>query len=50
MEENQDKYRECPKCQSIMVKEKGTNKILCVCGFTFCYKCGKSIKEKHDCK
>ena len=50
IEENKDKYRECPKCQSIMVKEKGTNKILCVCGFIFCYKCGKSFKEKHGCK
>ena len=50
IKENKDKYRQCPKCQSLMVKEEGTNKILCVCGTTFCYQCGKSIKEKHDCQ
>ena len=43
------KYRECPKCKALMVKEEGTNKILCVCGAIFCYKCGKVIKDKHEC-
>ena len=42
-------YKECPKCKALMLKEEGTNKIICVCGTAFCYKCGKIIKEKHDC-
>ena len=44
-----NKYRQCPKCKALMIKEEGTNKILCVCGCTFCYKCGQIMKEKHEC-
>lgn len=44
-----DKYKECPNCKALMIKEKGTNKISCVCGNIFCYKCGKIMKEKHEC-
>ena len=47
--ENKYKYKKCPKCQTSMLKEEGKNKILCVCGTSFCYKCGKIIKEKHEC-
>ena len=46
---NDFEYKECPKCKALMLKEEGTNKIICVCGTAFCYKCGKIIKEKHDC-
>ena len=44
-----DQYKQCPKCKALMIKEEGTNKILCVCGNIYCYKCGKSIIESHDC-
>ena len=47
---NNLKYKECPKCKALMLKEEGTNKIMCVCGIPFCYRCGKSIREKHNCK
>ena len=47
--QNKYKYKECPKCQTLMLKEEGKNKILCVCGTSFCYKCGKIVKEKHEC-
>ena len=46
---NNYKYKECQKCQTLMLKDEKTNKILCFCGTTFCYKCGKIIKEKHEC-
>ena len=47
--ESKYKYKECPKCQTLMLKEEGKNKILCVCGTSFCYQCGKIVKEKHEC-
>ena len=42
-------FQKCPKCQAIVAKEKGTNKILCFCGTSFCFKCGKMLREKHNC-
>ena len=46
-----DEYKECPKCQAIILKNEGTNKMVCFCGTIFCSKCGKIIKENnHECK
>ena len=46
-----DEYKECPKCQAIILKSEGTNKMVCFCGTTFCSECGKIIKENiHECK
>ncbi|KAL7711519.1 Zinc finger protein [Entamoeba marina] len=35
--------RHCPVCKLPIVKSYGCNKMTCICGNSFCYKCGKRI-------
>jgi hypothetical protein len=48
--EKDDNYRECPKCHVFIQRLKGSKKIKCICGITFCFKCGDIIKGKHKCQ
>jgi E3 ubiquitin-protein ligase RNF144 len=36
------KYKQCPKCKFWIEKKEGCNNMVCRCGFSFCYGCGKS--------
>ena len=45
-----ENYKICPNCQTWTTKENGSNKIKCICGICFCYKCGKIIQnDMVDC-
>ena len=45
-----ENYKTCPNCQTWTTKEDGCNKIKCICGTCFCYKCGKIIPSSmKDC-
>ncbi|VYS59244.1 unnamed protein product [Arabidopsis thaliana] len=42
---NQQKWRQCAKCQHMIARIEGCNVIICRCGYKFCYKCGAEWKE-----
>lgn len=39
-------WRKCPKCKTYTEKEEGCNYCVCICGATFCYKCGRPYKNR----
>ena len=38
-----EKYITCPSCQAWIERKEGCNKIQCMCGLSFCFKCGNII-------
>ena len=41
-------HQHCPVCFQIFKKDSGCNIVHCICGTTFCYKCGDIIEVKTD--
>ncbi|RLN21952.1 uncharacterized protein C2845_PM07G14640 [Panicum miliaceum] len=39
-------WRQCVKCKHMIELAEGCYHMICVCGFEFCYTCGKEWKEK----
>ena len=37
--------KRCPKCQSVIEKNDGCNRITCRCGANFCWKCGQGFES-----
>lgn len=40
-------WRPCPQCKTFTEKDVGCNYCVCVCGATFCFKCGLPYKSRH---
>ncbi|EPS32066.1 hypothetical protein PDE_07025 [Penicillium oxalicum 114-2] len=45
----QNEWRRCYHCQTVVELRYGCNEVLCRCGHTFCYKCGRKWKTC-DCQ
>ena len=41
--------KKCPSCKMWVDKNKGCNAIVCVCGITFCWRCGVDVNVKGGC-
>ncbi|CAO2207746.1 unnamed protein product [Urochloa humidicola] len=39
-------WRQCVKCRHMIELAEGCYHMTCVCGYEFCYTCGKEWKEK----
>ncbi|KAL3617666.1 hypothetical protein CASFOL_037987 [Castilleja foliolosa] len=42
-----NKWQRCPSCRFIVEKKEGCLHMTCVCGFQFCYACGKRWSSTH---
>ncbi|KAI5820514.1 hypothetical protein BZA77DRAFT_257535, partial [Pyronema omphalodes] len=44
-----ERWKGCPKCGRLIAKEPGTcNKMICVCGQYYCYRCGKGNTGRYE--
>ncbi|EIE75638.1 hypothetical protein RO3G_00342 [Rhizopus delemar RA 99-880] len=41
-------WTRCPRCQCIIEKTQGCISMHCICGTSFCYRCG-GIQTNHGC-
>ena len=41
--------KKCPSCKMWVDKSAGCDAMVCVCGCTFCWKCGADVNKKGGC-
>jgi hypothetical protein len=41
--------KKCPQCKMWVDKKSGCDAMVCVCGCTFCWRCGEDVNKKGGC-
>jgi hypothetical protein len=41
--------KKCPSCKMWVDKNQGCDAMVCVCGCTFCWRCGEDVNKKGGC-
>jgi hypothetical protein len=44
------RFKTCPRCRVWVEKADGCDNMVCRCGATFCYRCGKHLQRSHGAR